>query len=116
MSDSQPRKFVQNAENLADISDKSVDVYTITFIIRNCIHVDKVVKEAYKVLKKRGRFMCLEFSKVNNPLIGKQIQSHQMNSRTKNFIEENFILITKWSSSFLNHQLIKKKACQLESP
>ncbi|EIE88698.1 hypothetical protein G6F46_006208 [Rhizopus delemar] len=63
--------LVQNAENLADIPDESVDVYTIAFGIRNCTHVDKVVKEAYRVLKKGGRFMCLEFSKVDNPLIGK---------------------------------------------
>ncbi|KAI9283319.1 UbiE/COQ5 methyltransferase [Sporodiniella umbellata] len=63
--------LVQNAENLTDIPDESVDVYTIAFGIRNCTHVDRVVKEAYRVLKKGGRFMCLEFSKVDNPLIGK---------------------------------------------
>ncbi|KAG0741894.1 hypothetical protein G6F57_006870 [Rhizopus arrhizus] len=63
--------LVQNAENLTDIPDESVDVYTIAFGIRNCTHVDKVVKEAYRVLKKGGRFMCLEFSKVDNPVIGK---------------------------------------------
>ncbi|KAI9481338.1 MAG: UbiE/COQ5 methyltransferase [Benjaminiella poitrasii] len=63
--------LVQNAEHLDDIPDESMDVYTIAFGIRNCTHVDKVVKEAYRVLKKGGRFMCLEFSKVDNPLIGK---------------------------------------------
>ncbi|KAI8968412.1 UbiE/COQ5 methyltransferase [Mycotypha africana] len=63
--------LVQNAENLTDIPSESVDVYTIAFGIRNCTHVDRVVKEAYRVLKKGGRFMCLEFSRVDNPLIGK---------------------------------------------
>ncbi|CAO3649519.1 unnamed protein product [Cunninghamella blakesleeana] len=63
--------LVQNAENLVDIPDESVDVYTIAFGIRNCTHVDRVVKEAYRVLKPGGRFMCLEFSKVDNPVIGK---------------------------------------------
>ncbi|OAD76387.1 hypothetical protein PHYBLDRAFT_110261 [Phycomyces blakesleeanus NRRL 1555(-)] len=63
--------LVQNAENLEAIPDASVDVYTIAFGIRNCTHVDRVVKEAYRVLKPGGRFMCLEFSKVDNPVIGK---------------------------------------------
>ncbi|ORX51993.1 ubiquinone/menaquinone [Hesseltinella vesiculosa] len=63
--------LVQNAEQLVDIPDESVDVYTIAFGIRNCTHVDRVVKEAYRVLKPGGRFMCLEFSKVDNPVIGK---------------------------------------------
>ncbi|KAI8070836.1 UbiE/COQ5 methyltransferase [Gongronella butleri] len=62
---------VQNAEHLDAIPDESVDVYTIAFGIRNCTHVDRVVKEAYRVLKPGGRFMCLEFSKVDNPVIGK---------------------------------------------
>jgi 2-methoxy-6-polyprenyl-1,4-benzoquinol methylase len=63
--------LVQNAEHLDDIPDESVDVYTIAFGIRNCTHVDRVVKEAYRVLKKGGRFMCLEFSQVENPVISK---------------------------------------------
>ncbi|KAF7728811.1 2-hexaprenyl-6-methoxy-1,4-benzoquinone methyltransferase [Apophysomyces ossiformis] len=67
----QARFLVQNAEHLDDIPDESVDVYTIAFGIRNCTHVDKVVKEAYRVLKPGGRFMCLEFSRVDNPVIGK---------------------------------------------
>jgi 2-methoxy-6-polyprenyl-1,4-benzoquinol methylase len=63
--------LVQNAEHLVDIPDESVDVYTIAFGIRNCTHVDRVVKEAYRVLKPGGRFMCLEFAQVDNPVIGK---------------------------------------------
>ncbi|KAG2175074.1 hypothetical protein INT44_007552 [Umbelopsis vinacea] len=63
--------LVQNAEHLDDIPDESVDVYTIAFGIRNCTHVDRVVKEAYRVLKPGGRFMCLEFSQVENPVISK---------------------------------------------
>ncbi|KAI9311148.1 ubiE/COQ5 methyltransferase family-domain-containing protein [Zopfochytrium polystomum] len=37
--------------------------------IRNCTHVDAVVREAYRVLKTGGRFMCLEFGSVENPII-----------------------------------------------
>ncbi|RKP37721.1 UbiE/COQ5 methyltransferase [Dimargaris cristalligena] len=60
---------VGNAENLANIPSESMDAYTIAFGIRNCTHVDRVVQEAYRVLKPGGRFMCLEFSHVDNPLI-----------------------------------------------
>lgn len=63
--------MVQNAEHLDAIESESVDVYTIAFGIRNCTHVDRVIQEAYRVLKPGGRFMCLEFSKVDNPLISK---------------------------------------------
>lgn len=74
----QKTKFIQhnqaqfqvgNAENLKGIPDNSVDVYTISFGIRNCTHVDQVLKEAYRVLKSGGRFMCLEFSKVEAPVV-----------------------------------------------
>jgi len=42
--------------------DDSFDYYTIAFGIRNCTNIDKVLDEAYRVLKPGGRFMCLEFS------------------------------------------------------
>ncbi|XP_041349717.1 2-methoxy-6-polyprenyl-1,4-benzoquinol methylase, mitochondrial-like [Gigantopelta aegis] len=57
-----------NAECLP-IDDNTYDLYTIAFGIRNCTHIDKVLEEAYRVLKPGGRFMCLEFSQVNNPLV-----------------------------------------------
>jgi ubiquinone/menaquinone biosynthesis C-methylase UbiE len=59
-----------NAENLR-IQDHSMDVYTIAFGIRNCTHIDRVIQEAYRVLRPGGRFMCLEFSRVNHPLLRK---------------------------------------------
>jgi 2-methoxy-6-polyprenyl-1,4-benzoquinol methylase len=62
---------VGNAEDLKDEKDNSYDVYTIAFGIRNCTHLDKVVKEAYRVLKPGGRFLCLEFSKTNSEIIQK---------------------------------------------
>ena len=42
------------------------DYYTISFGIRNTANLDKSIAEAYRVLKKGGRFLCLEFSKVEN--------------------------------------------------
>ncbi|KAJ3112753.1 2-hexaprenyl-6-methoxy-1,4-benzoquinone methyltransferase [Phlyctochytrium bullatum] len=56
-----------NAEKLEFVEDNSVDAYTIAFGIRNCTHVDKVIAEAYRVLKPGGRFMVLEFGRVNTP-------------------------------------------------
>ncbi|PWN40786.1 putative COQ5-ubiquinone biosynthesis, methyltransferase [Ceraceosorus guamensis] len=50
-----------------EIEDESVDLYTIAFGIRNCTHIDKVLKEAHRVLKPGGVFACLEFGKVNVP-------------------------------------------------
>ncbi|KAM0753005.1 ubiquinone/menaquinone biosynthesis methyltransferase ubiE [Meredithblackwellia eburnea MCA 4105] len=60
-----------NAENLESIESNSLDLYTIAFGIRNCTHIDKVLEEAYRVLKPGGVFSCLEFSKVTNPLLAK---------------------------------------------
>ena len=57
-----------NGEKLP-FDDEQFDVYTIAFGIRNCTHIDRVVSEAYRVLKKGGRFLCLEFSQVNNTLL-----------------------------------------------
>jgi ubiquinone/menaquinone biosynthesis methyltransferase len=55
-----------NAEKLPVPSD-SFDAYTIAFGIRNCTNIDKVLAEAYRVLRPGGRFMCLEFSHVTSP-------------------------------------------------
>ena len=63
------------------------DFYTISFGLRNTKNLDKSLSEAYRVLKKGGRFFCLEFSKIQNknleliyknyskliPLVGKYI-------------------------------------------
>lgn len=51
------------------IESESVDLYTIAFGIRNCTHIDRVLQEAYRVLKPGGVFACLEFGKVANPVL-----------------------------------------------
>lgn len=51
----------QNAEVLS-FNDRSFDAYTIAFGIRNVTHIDKALSEAHRVLKRGGRFCCLEFS------------------------------------------------------
>ena len=42
------------------------DYYCISFGLRNTKNISKSLKEAYRVLKPGGRFLCLEFSKVQN--------------------------------------------------
>jgi len=49
--------------------DNSFDAYTIAFGIRNVTHIDKALSEAKRVLKPGGRFLCLEFSRVEAPVL-----------------------------------------------
>jgi demethylmenaquinone methyltransferase/2-methoxy-6-polyprenyl-1,4-benzoquinol methylase len=51
----------QNAEDLS-FADRSFDAYTIAFGIRNVTDIPVALSEAYRVLKRGGRFFCLEFS------------------------------------------------------
>jgi demethylmenaquinone methyltransferase/2-methoxy-6-polyprenyl-1,4-benzoquinol methylase len=55
-----------DAEKLP-VPDAHFDAYTIAFGIRNVTHIDAALREARRVLKPGGRFLCLEFSKVNVP-------------------------------------------------
>lgn len=52
-----------NGEKLP-FADDTFDAYTIAFGIRNFTHIDAALREAYRVLKPGGRFLCLEFSKI----------------------------------------------------
>lgn len=58
-----------DAEKLDFLENESVDLYTIAFGIRNVTRIDRALKEAHRVLRPGGRFMCLEFSRVVNPLL-----------------------------------------------
>ena len=53
------------AENLK-VPNNSYDYYTVSFGLRNTKNLNKSLSEAYRVLKKGGRFLCLEFSKIEN--------------------------------------------------
>ena len=56
---------IGSAEKL-DIPDNSFNFYTISFGLRNTKNLEDSISEAYRVLKKGGRFLCLEFSKIDN--------------------------------------------------
>jgi demethylmenaquinone methyltransferase/2-methoxy-6-polyprenyl-1,4-benzoquinol methylase len=57
-----------NAESLP-FPDRSFDAYTVAFGMRNLTHLEPALAEAYRVLKPGGRFLCLEFSSVEMPLL-----------------------------------------------
>ena len=48
------------------VFDNSFDLYSISFGLRNTKNINKALSEAYRVLKPGGRFLCLEFSKIQN--------------------------------------------------
>ena len=56
---------INSAEKL-NFKNNSFDFYTISFGLRNTKDLGKSLSEAYRVLKKGGRFLCLEFSKIEN--------------------------------------------------
>lgn len=67
MDNSKAISFIQgNAQDLYQFDDNSFDLYTIAFGLRNVTDVDKALREAKRVLKPGGRYMCLEFSEVPN--------------------------------------------------
>ncbi|WP_319533304.1 bifunctional demethylmenaquinone methyltransferase/2-methoxy-6-polyprenyl-1,4-benzoquinol methylase UbiE [uncultured Cohaesibacter sp.] len=73
-------EFVEgNAEELP-FEDKSFDAYTIAYGIRNVPRIDKALSEAYRVLKRGGRFMCLEFSNVEMPVLDKVYDAFSFNA------------------------------------
>ena len=68
--DANVRWFCNSAEKLP-FENNHFDYYTISFGIRNISNIDKALKEAHRVLKPGGRFLCLEFSKVKNEILNK---------------------------------------------
>ena len=62
--------FCGNAEKLP-FKNNYFDYYTISFGIRNVDNINNALKEAYRVLKPGGRFLCLEFAKVENEILNK---------------------------------------------
>jgi len=59
-------KWVISSAEKLPITDNSFDYYTISFGLRNTKNLNKALSEAYRVLKPGGRYLCLEFSKIQN--------------------------------------------------
>jgi len=60
--------IVGDAEVLP-LPDHSIDAYTIAFGLRNVTDIDAALREAHRVLRPGGRFLCLEFSRVACPIL-----------------------------------------------
>ncbi|HXH00445.1 MAG TPA: class I SAM-dependent methyltransferase [Sphingomicrobium sp.] len=59
----------ENAESLS-FPDAAFDAYTIAFGIRNVTDIPAALRHAHRVLKRGGRFYCLEFSTSEWPGLG----------------------------------------------
>jgi demethylmenaquinone methyltransferase/2-methoxy-6-polyprenyl-1,4-benzoquinol methylase len=68
-----------NAERLP-LPDKSYDAYTIAFGIRNVPRIDAALREAYRVLRPGGHFLCLEFSSVDVPGLDRLYDLYSFNA------------------------------------
>ena len=66
---------VQNAEALS-FDDATFDAYTIVFGIRNVTDIPAALREAHRVLKRGGRFFCMEFSSSDWPGFAKIYESY----------------------------------------
>jgi len=62
-------RWIKSSAEILPVEDNVYDYYSISYGIRNVSDINKTLKEAYRVLKPGGRFMCLEFSKIDNELL-----------------------------------------------
>ena len=62
-------KWIKSRAETLPVEDNMYDFYSISYGIRNVSDINQTLKEAYRVLKPGGRFMCLEFSKIDNELL-----------------------------------------------
>ena len=111
---------VCSAEKL-NVPDNSFDFYTISFGLRNSKNINKSLNEAYRVLKKGGRFLCLEFSKIENnnleilyksyskliPKIGEIIVGEKkpyeyLVKSIENFISQKELIVKMNQNNFVN--------------
>ena len=79
--------WINSSAEKLPLGDNIFDFYSISFGLRNTRDLNKSLSEAYRVLKPGGRFLCLEFSKIQNenlkfiyrqyskliPLVGKYV-------------------------------------------
>ena len=69
------RWCISGAEKLP-FKDNTFDIYSVSFGVRNFSNTKMAMNEAYRVLKRGGRFICLEFSKVENDILNRFYQTY----------------------------------------
>ena len=112
--------IIAPAEKLP-LKNNSCDYYTISFGLRNTKNLNKAISEAYRVLKPGGRYLCLEFSKIQNsnldfvyqnyskliPLIGKVVVGKRepyeyLVKSVKEFINQEELIELMKKNKFVN--------------
>jgi demethylmenaquinone methyltransferase/2-methoxy-6-polyprenyl-1,4-benzoquinol methylase len=76
LADISPEMLAEGRAEALPFPDRSFDAYTIAFGIRNVTHIDAALREARRVLKIGGRFLCLEFSECQVPLLDRLYDFH----------------------------------------
>jgi demethylmenaquinone methyltransferase/2-methoxy-6-polyprenyl-1,4-benzoquinol methylase len=71
--------FVRGNAEALPFAKESFDAYTIAFGMRNLTHLERGLAEAFRVLKPGGRFLCLEFSAVEVPLLDRLYDTYSFN-------------------------------------
>lgn len=72
--------FVEaNAESLP-FPDNEFDAYTVAFGLRNVPRIDVALKEAFRVLRRGGHFLCLEFSQVDIAALDKVYEAYSFHA------------------------------------
>ena len=71
--------FVEGNAECLPFEDNSFDFYTIAFGLRNVTNKDLALKEAYRVLRKGGRLLIMEFSQVQNPVLRSVYDQYSFN-------------------------------------
>lgn len=64
-------KWINGDAGNLPLKSYSADIYTASFCLRNVSSIEAALIEAHRILKPGGRFLCLEFSKVNLPVLDK---------------------------------------------
>ncbi|HVH81237.1 MAG TPA: class I SAM-dependent methyltransferase [Stellaceae bacterium] len=72
-------EWVCGDAEMLPIADRSVDLYTIGFGLRNVTHIERALAEAHRVLKPGGRFMCLEFAPAAAPWLAPAYDLYSFN-------------------------------------
>lgn len=73
-------RFVEaNAEQLP-FGDGVFDAYTIAFGIRNVPRIELALSEAFRVLRFGGRFICLEFSEMDLPVLDRLYERYSFSA------------------------------------
>ena len=111
--------FVEGNAECLPFEDNSFDFYTIAFGLRNVTNKDLALKEAYRVLRKGGRLLIMEFSQVQNPVLRSVYDQYSFNvipklggiSRTskRDFVFVLINIISLFCSLYLSFYITKLK-------